>query len=334
MDIRTSDLNNFKKLSSNIKTSGILPIQEYLKFGKGVIQKQVTSSFIQFDCPGVTEDILVEEKVLYDLMNNSSSPIFSINTIKGKTVISDFKTTISIQVPPLSDFTDIETGEVKKVMISHEFLEAIGAAAILCQPMGTVPDKYMYVMIGNKGVTGISVPYGYYRPIEEDVTMSLEKSIAIFVSRTDVYACAVTDTHYIFYTEKGAIMGFTKQAVGYGDFAKMLRDDKTKLTFTSSNEDIRSYNSLAVSLCKLGPVVTMTTKGELIMYDNARDISQNQVIESIKPFEDFTYNPTHMNLVLSAMGTEDLDFYQTNNMLLIKDIATKSVAAIGKILNK
>ena len=169
--------------------------------------------------------------------------------------------------------------------------------------MGNIPDKYMYVMVGNKGVTGISVAYGYYRPIEENVIMSLEKKVAAFVSKSDVQQCSVTDSHYIFYSQD-AVIGFARQEIGYGDFAASLKADPGKLTFSSSNSDIRSYNSLAMSLNK-DAVVTMR-KGALEMYDSLKDIPYDRPIESITPLEDFPYVPEYMNNVLASLGSEEL----------------------------
>lgn len=316
-------------MSSHIKGSGILPIQDYLKLGNGMIQKEVTASFIKFDCPDATEEILVEEKVLYDLVNATNSDTITITSVKRKTTISDKRDTISMQVPEVSLFVDIQSGDLEKYDLSANFLEAIGSAAQVCNPMSGTPDKYMYVMAGNKAVTGITQSSGYCRIIEEEVIMSLEKKVASFVSNTNAHSCSITESHYIFYTVL-ATVGFAKQEVGYGDFAKPLKADPGELTFTASNSDLKSYNSLAISLCQNNPIVTMA-KGALKMYDSMRDISQDRPLEGIKPYENFTYAPDAMNLLLSALGDEELDFYQKDHMMLIRSKETNSIAAIGKI---
>lgn len=328
MNIKVSDLKRFATFSSHIKGAGVLPIQDYLKFGSGVIQKEVTASFIKFNCGEATEELLVDEKILFDLVRVTPSEFINISFKKGKVYISDTRDTIGMQVPEIGLFVDIPTLNEERHELSKNFLEAIGSAAQVCQNMGQIPDKYMYVMIGNKGVTGISVPYGYYRPIEESVIMSLEKKIATFISKSDVYQCSVTDSHYIFYSQY-AVIGFARQEIGYGDFGSSLKADPGKLTFTSSNSDIKSYNSLAMSLNKEA-VVTMKN-GALEMYDSLRDIPHDRPIESITPFEDFPYVPEYMNNVLSALGSEELDFYQKPNMMIIKSSETNAVAAIGKI---
>ena len=73
MNIKVSDLKRFASLSSHIKGAGILPIQDYLKFGNGVIQKEVTASFIKFNCHEGTEELLVDEKILFDLVRVTPS---------------------------------------------------------------------------------------------------------------------------------------------------------------------------------------------------------------------------------------------------------------------
>lgn len=327
MNIKTSTLKSFQSLSSHIRGAGVLPIQDYLKFGNGVIQKEVTASFLKFNFAEATEELLVDEKILFELVKVTQSQFINICTKGGKVVISDTKDTIGMQVPDTKLFVDVPTINEKRYNLSQNFKDAIGSAAQVCQPMASIPDKYMYVMIGNKGVTGISIAYGFYQPIEETVTMSLEKKIAAFISKLDVDQCSVSDSHYIFYSPS-ATMGFAKQEIGYGDFTTSLKADPGKLTFSSSNSDIRSYNSLAMSLNK--DAVVIMKKGALEMYDSLKDIPLDRPIESITPYEDFPYLPAYMNDVLSAMGSEELDFYQKPNMLIIKN-EIGAVAAIGKI---
>lgn len=327
MNINVRTLKNFQSLSSHIKGAGILPIQDYLKFGNGVIQKEVTASFLKFNCTESTEELLVDEKILFELVKVTQSDFINISVKKGKVVISDTKDTIGMQVPDTKLFVDVPTINEKRYNLSQNFKDAIGSAAQVCQPMASIPDKYMYVMIGNKGVTGISITYGFYQPIEETVIMSLEKKIASFISKLDVDQCSVSESHYIFYSPS-ATMGFAKQEIGYGDFAASLKADPGKLTFSSSNSDMRSYNSLAMSLNQ--DAVVIMKKGALEMYDSLKDIPLDRPIESITPYEDFPYLPAYMNDVLSAMGSEELDFYQKPNMLIIKN-EIGAVVAIGKI---
>lgn len=328
MNIKVKDLKAFKSYSSNIEGNGILPIQDFLKFGNGLIQKEVTASFLKFDCPDANEEILVDEKTLYNLVGVTPSDVISITKKGNKTIISDKRDTVAMQVPETALFVDIKTVDLEKVELSPEFLDALGSASKVCNAMGSVPDKYMYVMVGNKCVTGISISYGYCRMIKEDVTMSLEKKTAAFVSRSNSLECSISESHYIFYTANATI-GFAKQEIGYGDFGKPLRADPGELTFTASNSDIQSFNSLAIANCKT-PQVTLAKRGALEMYDSLKDFSQDRPI-NVKPLEDFPYLPTSMNLVLSALGDENLDFYQKPNMLLIKSNETNAIAAIGRI---
>lgn len=328
MNIKTSTLKKFKEYSSHIKGNGVLPIHDYLKFGNSVIQKVVTSCFIKFDCEESDEEILVEEKALYDLLAITPSDFISITHKKGITTISDKRDTIPMPVPEIKLFTDIPTLDLDKSDLSSECLDAIGSAAKICGQMGDTPDKYMFVMVGDKCVTSISQSYGYCRLIEESVEMALEKKIASFVARSNAKACSVSDTHYVFYTDTATI-GFTRQSIGYGDFGKQLRTDPGELTFTGSNSDIQSFNSLSISLCDF-PQVTILKKGGFESYNSTSEIPHTRP-SNIIPLEDFTYLPAPMNLLLSALGDEELDFYQKPNMLVIKSKETNATAAIGKI---
>lgn len=329
MNIKVSDLKKFKSYSSHIKGAGILPIQDYLKFGKGMIQKEVTASFIKFDCEDATEELLVEEKVLYDLVSQTPSDYITIVAKDGKTIISDHRDKIPMQVPETGLFVDIPLISLEKHDLSPDFLKALGCAAITCTAMGTIPDKYMFVMVGNKCVTSIAVSYGYCRVVEEDITMVLDKNSASFVSKTGAKKCSISDSHHVFYTEE-AVIGFAKSVIGYGDLGKLLRADAGDLTFTCSNSDLTSYNSLSMSLFKF-PKVTMTQKGTLETYDPLKDIAHDREVSNLKPFEEFTYLPAAMNTILQALDTEELDVYQKSNMLIIKSRDTNAIAAIGKV---
>lgn len=326
MNIKTSDLRKFQKLASNIKSVGIMPIADYLKFGGGKIVKTAFSSFIEYDCKDADEDVLVDEQALNSLVSITPSEFINITSKGNKTTISDTRDKIPFQVAAVKDFPLIPTPESEKFDLSPEFLEAIGMAANFSDNMGTIPHYYMYLHIGEGAICAGDGIFGFYSPIKEDFKLVLEKRIAQLISKHNTQQFARSDRYFFFYSP-GVTMGFSQQEMGWADLRKFLIGGD-KLTFTVSASDIGSYCSLAMQLAEKC-VVTIST-GKFEMYDMLRDRGVDRAAENLVLPEPFTFNPSKMNTLIAALGVDELDFYDGKGLYYIKNQELKSIAIIAK----
>src|ERR1700740_102442 len=138
MELKVSDLKRFQKASKHIQSNGVLPIHNYLKFEPGKITKIVTGAFVEFPCQGIDEPVLVDEKMLNNLLNITNSPIITISNNKAKVIMS------------------------------------AGMAPEVAKNMEVIPHYLMYVLFGNKSICGGDGFMAIHYPIEETVEIVLE----------------------------------------------------------------------------------------------------------------------------------------------------------------
>lgn len=331
MEIKVSDLKRFQKASGHIESSGILPIHNYLKFEPGKITKIVTGAFVEFPCQGIDEPVLVDEKMLNNLLNITNSPVISISKSKTKVTISDGRDKPFFPIQNIKEFSDTPVPNQAKLLISDEFLKGLGMAAKVAKNMEDIPHYLMYVLIGNKSICGGDGFMAVHYPIEETMQIMLEKKVAHFISREKVYAVAFSDNHYFFYAED-AVFGFTKQSIGYTDLAVVILGRNNKITFSATASDISSFNSYAMQSSK-DCYVTIDDK-KMYWSDIDFGIGNDREMDNLTVEEPFTYVPAKMNAIISALCCKELDFYNGQGLFYIKSQETKASAVVAKILNQ
>lgn len=328
MNIKTSTLKHFQKLSAHIRPTGIAPANNCIKFGNGALVKNANSAFISYDCPEATEEVLIDEHVLNGLLSNTSAHFINISLQKGKVVITDATTKIPMGVIPVKEFNDPSVSEGEKKPISEYFLDSLKRSSKACKPYKSPLDLYMFVHIGKNMIASGNGYMGVVFPIEEDYTMVLEKSVAALVAGNKITATSESQGHYFFYSDTFT-MGFSKQEIGFCEMGKMMQGGD-KLTFSASSSDILSFNLLALSLCKDYSIVTVD-KGKLEMIDSRIDSAPVREIESLTPPEPFHYNAENMNQIADALDVDVLYFYNSKSAYFIKSADSKATAIIAKI---
>lgn len=331
MNIRVSDLRKFQKLSAHIKQTGIIPSSDCIKFGGGKIVKNALSSFLSYDCADSNEEILVDEHPLNGLVNATSSDFINISFKGPKVVLSDGRDKIPVGIVDIKEFPSLPETDGKKQEITTEFLSSLGKVSDACADRKSDTSLYMFVHVGDNMMAAGNGFMGVCFPIEENYKMVIDKSIAKFLSKQQIFGWAETEGHYLFYGFD-SLFGFSKQEIGFSGFGKMIQDAKSKITFTISASDVLSFNSLAMSLSfeKDMTVVTMAP-GRFETVKGGDEEPCIRPYEGLKIPEPFHYNPEYLNRVMSALDVEELDFSQTGNMYFISSKDTKATAVIVKI---
>jgi hypothetical protein len=329
MNIRTSDLRKFQKLSSHIKPNGIAPASDCIRFGGGVMTKNAYSAFVTYHCPDANEDLLVEEHVINSLLSTTSADFFNITIKNEKVIVSDGRDKVPFGFINMDTYTNTPSVPTVKTEISKEFLNVLGRAAEVCAAPKDPSTVYMFVHVGDNMMAAGNGWSGVVFPIEEDLKMVIGKQTAMLVSKYDFTETGETEGHYFFFA-KDVIMGFSKQEIGYSEMGKIMRGGKEEFTFTASATDVLSFNALALSLCKDWAIVTMKT-GEFEMIDSRFDYTPTRPAEQLRLPEPFHYNADNMNLIVKALDVEELDFHNSKNAYFIRSSDTTARAIIAKI---
>lgn len=330
MNIPVSDLKRFQKLASHIKGSGVLPVCDYVLFENGKIYKTALDSFIVFDCAEAEGGILVDEKLLYNLLNVTVAPFINIVQKGEKTIISDGRDKIPFQTKKRKEFPAIAEAEGETIELSTDFIGAMAAASVFAKNMDSVPTAYMYLHIGKGSVCAGDGFVGYYYPLDEKVDMILDKKTAQFVSKNGAERFSQSASYYFFYSND-ALFGFSKQEIGYMDMVRVINGG-SNLTFSASASDIQSFNNLAMqSALKADACVVTMSDGKMDMYDPTIEVEVERQVEGLKISTPFSFNPQYMNTLISGMQSETLDFYEHKNMYWVKSPDSKAISIIAKI---
>lgn len=330
MNIPVKELKKFSKLSSHVRSNGILGIHNYLRFGEGHICKNVNHSFVTFcyDAEAVNDPVLlVPEDDLYSLLHKTTSSFISINEKKGKIELTDGEDKILVQKQDIKTFSNPPSFDGTPVPLSEEFSKAISSAARFAIPVKDGPEYYNYVHIGEGAVCAGEGFIIYHHPIQEDVKLILMNRVAEAISDFGINAFCQTDNYYFFFNGE-VTFGYVKPVIGWVDI-KRLFDKERKHIFTIGSSDLLSFGNLASALSKTA-MVTVTT-GKLEMNDSEVDKYQEREVPSIKVRAPFTYNPTQMSIVIKALDVEELDFADSQPAYYISSKETKATAIIAKI---
>jgi hypothetical protein len=331
MNIRTVDLKKFQGLSSHIQPTGILPSSDCIRFGGGVIVKNALSSFVSFECAASTDDVLVDEFVLYGLLNNTRAEFINIFVKDKKVMLSDGLSKIPVAVVDFKTFPELPKPETKKQEITDDFLKTIGQLSDACAEKKADTSLYMFVHVGDNMMAAGNGWMGVCFPIDEDYKMVIERNVAKFISKQKVYAWAESEGHHFFYGHDGVFFGFSKSVIGFSSMGSKMNGGDER-AFTISASDVVSFNSLAISLSTEKDITLATmAPGQFEMENTTREIPCVRPYEGLKVPEPWHYNPKYMNSALAAFGAEELDFYPSKNAYFIKSTETKATAIIAKM---
>lgn len=329
MNISTASLKEFQKLSSNVKSNHILPITDYLKLEPGKITKTALSSFVTFDCPEIDEEMLVSEKHLYDLLSVSSSSFINISKRGTQINITDGRDKMSFEAEKFELFPAIQQPTKDKVAISDNFVQALYMASYFPIPFKEVMGIYNLVMIGNKTICAGDGVIVFKHIIDEDVApIVLEKSIATSISKLPITGFAFGESYYFFYTDK-AVFGFSVQEIGYADMNKFFVLNGQKPKFSLSANDLMSFNTLAMRTAE--DAFVHAENGRLSLNSTLTNIPLDRQLDGLTLDEPFNYHPEKMNRLLTAIHSQELDFYDGDRMYYVKNQDEKICTLIMKI---
>lgn len=328
MNIKTSDLKKFKDLSSHIVGNSILPIYQYIKFGGGKIIKNVNSEFIEFDCADANEDAVVEERIIYSLLSETSSSFINIKLGK-KITISDTKDSLTCERKDVSEYPEMPNSFGNEIELSGTFVESLRMALNFASYVKSM-DQYRYVYVKESSIWAGDGLIAYHRPIPDQVELMIDKKHAQLLSAQQLKKYRPSDKHNVFIGE-GVVYGFAKTSDGFFDFRPFFQYKKDELCLVDC-ADLTSFNRISV---KISPTSSVTIEDKKwSMLDNSTDKSQERPVPEFTIKEPFTFNPERMNTLMDAFDCETIKLSQpigNKNFLYVTSDDVQGEAVLAKI---
>jgi len=320
MQILTSTIREFQKLSSGIKTNPILPICAYLKITDKSIIKTNLHQFIDFSISSASkgEIFLVDEKLLYNLVNVTNSELIKISASDKHLVIEDERQSLKHQLQDITHFPAIPSAENEYIPISDETIAAISVANNLTIEEN-IPTIKSAVMVGKNHVAATDHFIAYKEGIAENVTVLLMKQVAAIISKLTNVEYSTTENYDFFKTSK-FIFGFSKSELNYMNIQEKIILNGSALESKINKQDIISFCDMAInsSYSNLSPVCKMESE-LLTMDDDGFDIHLKKEMPSLKCKKAFNFNPILMNKLLKSIPGEEINLYFDSNKYFITD---------------
>lgn len=328
MNIKVSDLKKFKDLSSHIVGNSILPIYQYIKFGGGKIIKNVNSEFVEFYCADATEDVLIEERLIYSLLGETSSSFINIKLGK-KVTISDTKDSLTGERKDVAEYPELPPTDGHEIELSGTFSESLKMALNFASFVKSM-DQYRYVYVKEESIWAGDGLIAYHRGIPDQMEIMIDKKHAQLISGQEIKKYRQSERYNIFLGE-GVVFGFIKSTDGFFDFRPFFQYKKEELCAIDC-ADLTSFNRISL---KVSPTSSVTIEdGKWTMLDNLTDKSQERPVPEFKIKEPFTFNPERMNTLMDAFDCESVRLYLpkgNSNFLYVTSEDVQGEAVIAKI---
>src|ERR1700734_26990 len=283
MNIKTSDLQEFSRLSSPLKGhENVLPILDYVKVGNGKLLKTVLTSFVEIDCADATEEMLLDEKQLSIKVKGSKADFLNFKKKDNKVTVTDSVIPSTFQIPDAKTFPVIPTPTSGKYPVSKNFLSVLKKAQIFSLPPNYSNLSWMsFVMVGNGYVCSSDGVIMFTEPVEEQFKMVLDKDDAKALSALDITHFSESDSYMFFYGDR-VTLGFSKvDLFSYVDIIAYGDSKKGKMEFSLSASDMQDFNWQIIKAPKT-PYVLLT-KGKKYRNDADLDIYSDRLLESLPP---------------------------------------------------
>lgn len=320
MKLNVDQLKKFKANSASIKSNGIIPILDYLKFDKGTVTKNAMGSFVIQKIDGCTKSFLVDEKMLMNFVAYTSSPTIDIEIKDGKVIMSDGSTKKISPTEPVENFPINDESDDKPVVIDREVLESIGIASQFVIEE-EAPTAKCFVFVGNKHVCGSNGMIAYVDEFVEDLPeIIVDKQTAYTISKYNTVKFSKNDS-YIFFETDDLKFGFIKAETPFFDETPFGKFESTK-KFTMNKSELIAINEMVINdtVSKIATAAIEVKKGKLFFEMNDIGYEVNTTKEFLVEGDDtdiFNYNPTLMNKLLKSVPDTELTFNQTPNRYYI-----------------
>lgn len=324
MKIKVSDLKEFFKRSSKIKSNGIIPIYDYLLFefvpNRVTIAKSNGNIFCKhtIDEPGAhNQAFFVEEKRLVALVNNAKGEYITFKVSGNKTVLKDERNEVKVEAPHdmkvslFQKFPDTEGAE--KTILNPGVLSALFEA----RSFASVVESNFGFVYAHKKETGFYVYASnghliYLRKFEEELPdLALLPETCSIIATYPHLEYFTSDNYDLFDTGK-TLYGFIKTTYRAPEYFHIIKNIDQSQFLTVKKEEVLSFCELVKSLSVHSYEIIKFEAADEGLFAKYEEIEYNveaeKTIELKKNFwpEGFALNNALFTQILKCFPTEEI----------------------------
>lgn len=319
-----ADIRSFKKNAAHVKSRGIIPVLDYIKFDNGEIVKTNTADYV-VQQSNFSGSFLIQERELFSFVEFSSATDVSftvekIDKDKRRITMADgtrkaVSTSEDIGLYPVCAEPEGET-----FILSKDVLSAIGDAAKF-----TMEAEYdmirPFVFVGNRVVTGSDGFIVFMKEFDFDLpVIVLHRDNAPVISHFESLTFSQSDT-MMFFQSGSTAYGFRKSEAPHTDMRIFFKHEK-KNKFSINKTDLISYNDWCVSRAPLKyacPEIEIKDGGLMVtMNDTGYELDGEEIIPITGSMEGkFKYNAALLSRLLKTAPDQEVTFHQSKGLFYI-----------------
>lgn len=316
--VPVSDLRSFKKNSSHIKSKGIIPILDYIKFDNGTISKTNINEFVVQES-NFSGAFLVEERILFNFIEYTHASEILFIADGKKVIISDGSQKTSSNQAEIELFPAIEQPPKETVSLTDTILKLFGAAAKYTQEQDDLRKSHIF--IGGDAILASDGFIAFYRKIDRVLpNTAIHRHVAERISSIDPADFSQNENKMFFRAGK-VIYGFQKTEATYIDMRRFFEYSKED-SFHAPKSELIEFNEMCLSMSKIKmchPFLEIKND-KLIMSAVNSDygVDNEKEIEVVGGMGDkFKYDAAIFNRLLKTAPDEELTFSRIKGMMYI-----------------
>ena len=322
MKIKTSELRSFLSAGGHIKTNNILPILQYIKFDNGRIIKNNLSEFIVYET-SFAGSILVEERLLSNLVSVAVSEYIEISKLKNRVVLTDGSNTIEHQYEPQENFplNEEPTSEGEYELTPDDLLQ-IGICSDFCHENHIlVQHHHLYITDGEIFASNNVVAY-FKKTNSKMPTVQISKPNAKKISALKTAVFSQNDS-YMFFVSDNIKYGFIKAAgLTSLKMGQYMNVDSSDHVFTVDRSEFVNFSNICTTSTPAKIIrCNLSLEKEylkLSMVDDDYSVSVNKTLKATGSVEGvFCFDPNQMNRLCKSLPDQLLTFHQFPKKYLV-----------------
>lgn len=330
--LNTSSLREFQKRASIIERNTLLPVLANLKFtvddGVCLATKSSVNAIcigdIKYEGSGALKAFLLDERILFSLLGNTSAEMLEITLDGGTFVLSDGRDKIVLPVEPPDNFpADPEyESEAESFEMNKKVIDAINIGRSFVVDSATAGSKQFVHMRGSF-VFAVHDAGLYIDESFADLPLAMfTKEETAIITQHEKLKMAQTDRHHIFFAEDGFTFIFTKSEGNTLNAEGLL--SRIKLpgkNIAFLKEEILNFCNLANTVSE-SPVATCTMSQEgiflrLQMNDKSYGRGNHRLVVCEGECDEFNFNSRLLAPLFKAIPYEGIKAKTLQNNLIL-----------------
>lgn len=317
--VSVSDIISFKKNSSHIRSKGVLPILDYIKFDNGAITKTNITEFVVQES-NFSGAFLVEERILFNFIEYTHASEILFVADGKKVILSDGSQKTVSRQDEIELFPAIEQPPKESISLTDTILKLLGAAAKYTQE-GHDDLRKSHIFIGGDAIMSTDGFIAYHRKIDRELpNVAIPRHVAEKVSTIDPAEFSQSEKKLFFKAGK-VIYGFQKTEATYIDLSMYFKYDKVDY-FHAPKSELIEFNEMCLSMSKLKlchPYLEIVNQKLLMSAVNSDyGVDNEKEIEVIGKMGDkFQYDAVILNRLLKTAPDDELTFCRTRGKMYI-----------------